>query len=69
MFHPFLEMLESRRRNALRREQRRMKLWCELNRNNRRVVRWIRENPPPEGWKGTALQYAYSEMPSWMVGE
>lgn len=40
-----------------------MQAWIKAHRKDMRVLRWLRDNPPPAEWKGTAMEYAFSEMP------
>ena len=44
-----------------------MQAWIKMHKNNRKVKAWLKKNRPPEIWKGTDLEYAYTEMPSWVV--
>ena len=40
-----------------------MKEWCKRYGNHPGVVRWLKDNPPPAEWQGTAAEWAYTEMP------
>jgi hypothetical protein len=42
-----------------------MDQWCEENADNPRVLDWLRVNGPPSFFTGTAMQWAYLEMPLW----
>lgn len=44
-------------------EERKMRRWCRANSHNPKVLAWIEKNPPPKDWKGSKLQWAYTEMP------
>lgn len=44
-----------------------MQAWIDENRHNINVKNWLKKNPPPEIWKGTKLEYAYTEMPTWKI--
>jgi hypothetical protein len=57
------EWLEKRRRHQD--EERRR--WCDRHRDNDRVKQWLAENPPDEGWTGTPIEWAYLEMPLWVL--
>ena len=37
--------------------------WWAQHHNRAAVERWLKANPPPEGWRGTPLDYAYTERP------
>lgn len=41
----------------------RMADWCKRNANNPRVLEWLKRNPPPKDWRGSVLEWAYTEMP------
>ena len=36
--------------------------WCQRNADNARVLHWLERNAPPATWRGTDLEYAYTEM-------
>lgn len=36
-------------------------------RSRKNVRRWLRENAPPPGWRGSRLEWAYNSMPLWKV--
>jgi len=44
-------------------ETRVMRQWVAAFRHNSQVAAWLKNNPPPAGWQGTALEWAYTEMP------
>jgi hypothetical protein len=39
-----------------------MRTWCETFENDSKVKAWIEKNPPPPDWKGTPIQWAFTEM-------
>jgi hypothetical protein len=43
-----------------------MAAWCTRNRRNKKVLAWLKQCPPPKGWKGTRLQWAWCEAPLWI---
>lgn len=45
-----------------------MRDWCERYKYDGRVLAWLAKFPPPPEWKGTALEYAYTEMPFLLGG-
>lgn len=45
--------------NEVRRERR----WINEHRGDPKVREWIRDHPPPPEWEGSAMQWAYTEMP------
>lgn len=40
-----------------------MQDWCKRNRYHPLVIAWLEKFPPPAEWKGTRLEWAYTEMP------
>lgn len=28
---------------------------------------WVKRNPPPDNWRGTEKQWAFTEMPCWGI--
>lgn len=40
-----------------------VRAWVAAHRKDTRVLRWLKDNPPPADWKGTAMEYAFTEMP------
>lgn len=45
------------------REKRRMAEWIRKYGHHPSVQLWIKKNPPPPEWRGTAEHWAYTEMP------
>lgn len=41
-----------------------MRKWCQINGKKPEVKLWLKNHPVPEDWQGTALEYAYTEMPA-----
>ena len=37
--------------------------WVTRNYENDKVRRWLTDNPPPPEWTGSAMEYAFTEMP------
>jgi len=37
--------------------------WCVEHEHDDAVWGWLSENPPPPLWNGSAIEYAYEEMP------
>lgn len=37
--------------------------WVSKHRRDPRVTRWLTKHPPPAEWEGSAIEYAYLEMP------
>lgn len=48
-------------------QYKKMKNWCNKYKNNPGVKKWLKKNPPPKIWKGTKIEYAYTEMPTWNI--
>jgi hypothetical protein len=44
-------------------ERAQMNAWIRRYGRHPRVMRWLRHNPPPPGWRGSPEEYAYTEMP------
>jgi len=44
-------------------ERRDMERWIEANRHDPDVLSWLERNPPPSGWSGTRMEWAWTEMP------
>lgn len=42
----------------------RMRLWIKWHRADTRVLRWIEKHEQPPTFYGTAMEYAYLEMPN-----
>jgi hypothetical protein len=45
-----------------------MEAWCKQFGQHPRVVKWLKDNPPPSDWRGTPAEFAYAEMlfaPGW----
>lgn len=47
----------------LRRLDTKMRDWILEHKADPDVKQWLRDNPPPRGWLGTKMEYAYTEMP------
>lgn len=43
-----------------------MARWIAEHQNDARVLDWLKRNPPPIEWRGTAMEYTYTEMPGWI---
>lgn len=41
--------------------------WCEKYKDNASVKRWLATDPPPAKWEGSALEWAYTEMPVFQI--
>lgn len=41
-----------------------MAAWVKVHRRDPAVRQWLVDHPPPSGWRGTPLQWAYTEMPN-----
>lgn len=37
--------------------------WIRRHRDDPDVKAWLEANPPPKGWRGTRLEWAWAEMP------
>lgn len=37
--------------------------WIEKYKDNTACKKWLEDNPPPEGWHGTPMEYAFEEGP------
>jgi len=46
-----------------------MKKWIKENRRSKEVIEWLSNNPPPEEWTGTRMEWAYTEMPQGFIGK
>lgn len=40
-----------------------MDSWIKEHRKSPEVQQWIEDHPPPEGWIGSPMAWAYTEMP------
>ena len=47
----------------LRSEDRRRAEWCKAHARSRKVRAWLARNPPPKEWRGSPMEWAYTEMP------
>lgn len=48
------------------RERARRLAWKRKHASNPRVEAWLVQHPPPEGWQGDRLDWAYTEGPVWL---
>ena len=37
--------------------------WCRFFADNQRIARWLARHPPPRGWQGSPMEYAFWWMP------
>ncbi len=49
------------------REAARMRAWIAEHGKDPRLLEWLRDNPLPAEWRGTPEEYAYTEMPAWVL--
>jgi len=45
-------------------KRRDMDLWVQAYDGDQAVEKWMEDNPPPEDWHGTPMQWAWTEMPA-----
>jgi hypothetical protein len=59
--------LDASAMGCTRREWEEMASWCDTHFTDPRVMAWLERNPPPLMWRGTPLEWAYTEMPVWVL--
>lgn len=45
-----------------------MRTWVREHRQDPKVRAWLKANPPPADWDGSALEWAYTERPDVSAG-
>jgi hypothetical protein len=53
-------------------EDKKRAAWVKKHKEDPDVLLWLSKNKPPESWEGSAVEYAYTEMPqgdakTWVV--